>query len=50
MIDQVVLKRLAKGTHEKQADINCIHIKDTYAEVTNKTMMIREKISDTPLA
>lgn len=50
MLDQSVLKRLAKGTHDKRADIGSIHVKDNYAEVTNGTMIIREKVSDSPLA
>lgn len=49
MLDQNTLKRLAKGTHDKRADIGSIHVKDTYAEVTNGTMIIREKVSDSPL-
>lgn len=49
MLDQNTLKRLAKGTHDKRADIGSIHVKDNYAEVTNGTMIIREKVSDTSL-
>jgi len=49
MLDKSVLKRLSKGAHEKNATFDCIHIKDNHAEITNGTMILREKISDTPL-
>lgn len=48
-MDKSVLKRLAKGAHEKNANFDCVHIKDNYAEVTNGMMVIREKVSETPL-
>ena len=38
------LKRIAKGAHEKRADISCIHIKDDFVEVTNGAMIYRETV------
>lgn len=38
------LKRLFKGAHDKRADINSVHIKDDYVEVTNGAMIYRETV------
>lgn len=46
MINPDILKRLAKGTDDDRPSISCIHIKDTYAEVTDGRILVREIISD----
>ena len=46
MINPDTLKRLAKGVDDKRTDLMCIHVKDTYAEVTDGKMLIREAIGE----
>ena len=44
MINPDTLKRLAKGVDDKRTELMCIHVKDTYAEVTDGKMLIRETV------
>lgn len=46
MVDTKILKRLARGVNTKRADLNIIHIKGMFAEVSNGTHLIREIVSD----
>ena len=47
MINPDTLKRLAKGVDDKRTELMCIHVKDTYAEVTDGKMLIRETVDGT---
>jgi len=46
VISPDTLKRLAKGVDDEKADLKCIHIKDSFAEVTDGKLLIRETLPE----